>query len=340
MCLLEAQGLQESITARDEGVVKGGAGMTLAWSSCMLDRSPYVSGESRIRLHIVILLSAALALPAGALRADEKHNTLRTWKVKEYQDVPSNERRSLSLTPNTLDEETADGVVVSIPFVDIIGLAHSVRDRRPVREAKRKMHKDNYDPENIKEAVAEDPRVIIGVPFIPVMDAAEQLVLTPFQGIKSQWHFVYIHWGRDGEEHFETFHLSRKSAFSLLAELQRATGKHVETLEFSEKVDLRRTNRILLNFNESAWVGNTLLSPGRYTAMLIQRSENLGVLYFLPGEEMDSQQLSAKVAVKIMPLASDQLKVPVVDRDADYILHLRELRPRAMEVRLILDTPN
>ena len=74
--------------------------------------------------------------------------------------------------------------------------------------------------------------------------------------------------------------------------------------------------------------------------MLIQRSENPGVLYFLPGEEMDSQQLSAKVAVKIMPLASDQLKVPVVDRDADYILHLRELRPRTMEVRLILDTPN
>jgi hypothetical protein len=202
------------------------------------------------------------------------------------------------------------------------------------------MHKDNYDPENIKGAIAEDPRVIIGVPFIPVMDAVEQLALTPFQGIKSHWHFVYIHWERDGEEHFETFRLSRKSAFSLLAELQRATGKDVETLDFSEKVDLRHTNRILLNFNESAWIGNTLFSPGRYTVMLIQGSENLGVLYFLPGEEMDPQQLSTKIAVKILPLASDQLKAPVVDRDADYILHLRELRPRAMEVRLILDSPN
>lgn len=314
--------------------------MTLAWPSWMLDRSPYVRGESGIRLPIVILLCAAFALNAGALRADEKHNPIRTWKVKESQDVPSNERRSLSLTPNTLDEETADGVVVSIPFVDIIGLAHSVRDRRPVREAKRKMHKDNYDRENIKEAIAEDPRVIIGVPFIPVMDAAEQLVLAPFQGIKSHWHFVYIHWERDGEEHFETFRLSRKSAFSLLAELQRVTGKDVETLDFSEKVDPRHTNRILLNFNESAWVGNTLLSPGRYTVILIQHSANVGVLYFLAGEELDPQQLSARIGVKILPLAPDQPKIPVAERDAQYILRLRELRPRAMEVRLILDTPN
>jgi len=218
--------------------------------------------------------------------------------------------------------------------------SHSVRDRRPVREAKRKMHKDNYDPESIREAIAEDPRVIIAVPLIPVMDAAEQLVLSPFQGIKSQWHFVYIHWGRDGEEHFETFRLSRKSAFSLLAELQRSTGKDVETIDFSENADLRHANRILLNFNESAWVGNTLLPPGRYAVMLTQHPENLGVLYFLPDEEVGPQQLSAKIAVKILPLAPGQLKTPVVDRDADYILHLRELRPRAMEVRLIFDSPN
>jgi hypothetical protein len=313
--------------------------MTLSWSSYLVLCSPFVR-ENRIRLPILILLCVAPALPAGVLRADENHKPVRTWKLKESQDVPSNERRSLSLTPNTLDEETTDGVVESIPFADIIGLAHSVRDRRPVREAKRKMHKDNYDPENIKEAIAEDPRVIIGVPFIPVMDAAEQLALTPFQGIKSHWHFVYIHWERDGEEHFETFRLSRKSALSLLAELQRATGKDVETLDFSENVDLRHANRILLNFNESAWVGSTLLSPGRCTVMLIKRSENLGVLYFLPGEEMDPQQLSAKIAVKILPLEPGQLKIPVVDRDAEYILHLRELRPRTMEVRLILDSPN
>jgi len=74
--------------------------------------------------------------------------------------------------------------------------------------------------------------------------------------------------------------------------------------------------------------------------MLIQRPENLGVLYFLPGEEMDPQQLSAKIGVQILPLMPGQQKTPVVDRDADYILHLRELRPRAMEVRLILDSPN
>src|SRR6266568_1745560 len=236
--------------------------MTLACSSCMRRTCPPLMGGNRTQLPITILLCVAFALPAGVLRADENHKPVRRWKVKESQDVPSNERRSLLLTPNTLDEETADGVV------------------------------------------------------------------------------VYIHWERNGGEHFETFRLSRKSAFSLLAELQRATGKDVETLDFSEKVDLRPTNRILLNFNESAWVGNTLLSPGRYTVMLIQRSEKLGVLYFLPGEEMDPQQLSAKIAVKILPLASDQLKAPVVDRDADYVLHLQELRPRAMEVRLILDSPN
>jgi hypothetical protein len=114
----------------------------------------------------------------------------------------------------------------------------------------------------------------------------------------------------------------------------------VETLDFSENVDLRHANRILLNFNESARVGYALLSPGRYTVILIQHSDNLGVLYFLPGEELDAQQLSAKIGVKILPLVPGQLKTPVVDRDADYILHLRELRPRAMEVRLILDSPN
>ena len=313
--------------------------MTLACFSCMWGTCPPLMGGNRTQLPIAILLCVAFALPAGVLCADENHKPVLAWNVKESKDVPSNERRRLSLTLNTLDEETPDGVVESIPFADIIGLAHSVRDRRPVREAKRKMHKDNYDPENIREAIAEDPRVIIAVPLIPVMDAAEQLALTPFQGIKSHWHFVYIHWERDGEEHFETFRLSRKSAFSLLAELQRATGKDVETLDFSEKVDLRHTNRILLNFNESAWVGNTLLSPGRYTVMLIQRPENLGVLYFLPGEEMDPQQLSGKIGVKILPLVPGQQKTPVVDRDADYILHLRELRPRAMEVRLILDSP-
>jgi len=306
----------------------------------MLDRSPYVSGESGIRLPIAILLCVAIAPTAGVLRADENHNAVRRWKVKETQDVPSKERRSLSLTPHTLEEETTDGVGGSIPFADIIGLAYGVQDRRPVREAKRKIHKDNYDPENIKEAIAEDPRVIIAVPFIPVMDAAEQLVLTPFQGIKSHRHFVYIHWGRDGEEHFESFHLSQKNALSFLAEMQKATGKDWETLDFSEKVDPRHTNRILLNFNESAWVGNTLLSPGRYTVMLIQRSVNLGVLYFLAGEEMDPHKLSARIAVKILPLAPDQPKTPVVERDAQYTLRIRELRPRAQEVRLTLDAPN
>lgn len=314
--------------------------MTLAWSICMLCHSPYISGKSRIRLHMVILLCSSFALPAGVLRADEKHNPTRTWKVKESQDVRSSEKRSLSLTLNSLNEETADGPVGSIPLADIIGLVYSVQDLRPVRDAKRKMHKDNYDPENLRESLAEDPRVIIAVPFIPVMDAVEQLALTPFQDIKSHRHFVHIHWRRDGEEHFESYRLNRKNALSLLVELQKATGKDWETLDFSDKVDPGHTKRILLNFNESAWVGNTLLSPGRYTVMLMQHSENLGVLYFLAGQEMDPQQLSARIAVKILPLALDQPKVPVVERDAQNILRLRELRPRAKEVRLTLDSPN
>jgi hypothetical protein len=106
------------------------------------------------------------------------------------------------------------------------------------------------------------------------------------------------------------------------------------------QADPPHANRILLNFNESAWVGNTLLSPGRHTMVLIRRSDNLGVLYFLSGEEMESREISARVAAKISPIAPDQLKTSVVDRDAEVILRLLELRPRAMEVRLILDSPN
>jgi hypothetical protein len=74
--------------------------------------------------------------------------------------------------------------------------------------------------------------------------------------------------------------------------------------------------------------------------VLIRRSDNLGVLYFLSGEEMESREISARVAAKISPIAPDQLKTSVVDRDAEVILRLLELRPRAMEVRLILDSPN
>jgi len=96
--------------------------MTLSWSNYLVLRSHFVR-ESRIRLPILILLCVAPALLAGVVRADENHKPVRTWKMKESQDVPSKERRRLSLTPNTLDEETADGVVQSIPFVDIIGLA-------------------------------------------------------------------------------------------------------------------------------------------------------------------------------------------------------------------------
>jgi hypothetical protein len=209
--------------------------MIFEWPSSMRQHSHSVNGGIRTQLPIFLLLCMAFALSAAVLCADENHKPVQTWKVKESQDVPSKERRRLSLPPNTLDEETADGVVGSIPFADIIGVAHGVQDRRPVREAKRKMHKDNYDSENIKEAIAEDPRVIIAVPFIPVMDAAEQLALTPFQNIKSHWHFVYIHWERDGEEHFETFRLSRKSALSLLGELQRVTGKGCGDTRFLRK---------------------------------------------------------------------------------------------------------
>jgi hypothetical protein len=89
--------------------------MTLAWLSYLLGSSPFVR-ESRIRLPIVILLCVEIALPAGVLRAEENHNAVRRWKVKESQDVPSKERRSLSLTPRTLEKETTDGVGGSIPF--------------------------------------------------------------------------------------------------------------------------------------------------------------------------------------------------------------------------------
>lgn len=116
--------------------------------------------------------------------------------MKESQGVPSKERRRLSLTPNALDEETADGVVGSIPFTAIIGLVYSAQDTRPVLDAKRQMRKDNYDPENLREALTKDPGFIIAVRFIPVTDAVEQLALTPFRDIKSHRHCVQSHWRR------------------------------------------------------------------------------------------------------------------------------------------------
>lgn len=168
--------------------------MIFEWPSSMLQHS--VNGGSGTQLPIFLLLCMAFALSAAVWCADGNHKPVRTWKAEESQGVPSKERRRLSLTPNALDEETADGVVGSIPFTDLIGLVSSVQDTRPVLDAKTKMHKDSYDPENLREVSAEDPGVIIAVRFIPVMDAVEQLAPNPFQDIKSHRHFVRIHWRR------------------------------------------------------------------------------------------------------------------------------------------------
>jgi hypothetical protein len=164
----------------------------------------------------------------------------------------------------------------------------------------------------------------IAFPFIfagalPVALVGEG-VLAP---IKITDHFVSVYWLEDGAVKRAEFRATTGDAKSLLAELNRVTGREVEDLQ---QLSQERLKVIAKRFDASPIVENDRqvsvgwrkLAPGAYRLVVVTREKNLAEVYFFPanfhGGSFDANDVAAHAVVEF-----DRRKTSVENKAASSV---------------------
>ncbi|MCI0403983.1 MAG: hypothetical protein L0212_10740, partial [Acidobacteria bacterium] len=119
-----------------------------------------------------------------------------------------------------------------------------------------------------------------------------------FAALKTKKHFVNILWEDSGAKKEVVLKVGKGEYASLLAELQRVTGKEWRNLEMEakqaeEELNLEKKNKVGVQLDRSVQVGDKTLAAGLYQVVLLSRPENKGELYFFAGKEVNTKKIAA-----------------------------------------------
>jgi hypothetical protein len=121
---------------------------------------------------------------------------------------------------------------------------------------------------------------------LPVFWAGEG-ILTP---IKTTDHFVTMYWLEDGATKRAEFRASASDTQSLLAELNKVTGRKAEDLqELTERRQKSLREQFdgapIVGIDRPVSIGWHSLAPGSYRLFVVTRERNLAEVYFVPADK-------------------------------------------------------
>jgi len=139
--------------------------------------------------------------------------------------------------------------------------------------------------------------------FVPIWLAGEG-ILAP---IKTTDHFVSMYWLEDGAPKSAEFRASAGDTKSLLAELNKVTGREAEDLQGSSQERLkliaeRFDASPIVETDRQVNIGWRSLAPGAYRLVVVTRGKNLAEIYFSPanfhGGSFNANDVAANAVVE------------------------------------------
>jgi hypothetical protein len=156
--------------------------------------------------------------------------------------------------------------------------------------------------------------------------------------MKSHDYLVSVSWREGTAEEEVLFRVGPKDYTTLLAELEKATGKKwknmdTEWAKVRQEITSQQGSKTSIQLDRKVRVGKFDLKPGAYQVVLLEREAQRGELYFFPGEQVSIEHLSMATWVEIAPAAADAASAPVTFRKKDGITTLDEIHLPSLTVR-------
>jgi hypothetical protein len=237
----------------------------------------------------------------------------KSWKVGYIwgpaSNLPQDAPVTLTVNREWMTVRNSKAVLFSAPVQNL-----SATDSRTEVHKAAKGWEDFWDTAFDKYLQRGDGRVATAAPmgiagaFILAVAVPTALVgeavLAP---IKITDHFVSMYWLEDGTVKRAEFRASARDTKSLLAELNRVTGREVED---RQQLSQKRLKVIAKQFDASPIIENDRqvnvgwrkLAPGAYRLVVVTREKNLAEVYFFPanfqGGSFDANDVAAHAVVE------------------------------------------
>lgn len=282
--------------------------------------------------------------------ANSREGTGKSWRVRYISGPASGLAKdtliTLTLSRESMTVHNSKVVLFSAPVVNL----SAIDSRTEVRKAT-KGWEDFWDTAFDKYVQAGDGKVATAAPmgiagaFILAVALPTALVgegiLAP---IRTTDHFVSMYWLEDGTVRNAEFRASARDTKSLLAELNRVTGREAEDLQ---QLSQKRLKLIAKQFDASPIVENDRqvnvgwrkLAPGAYRLVVVTREKNLAEVYFFPanfqGGSFDANDVAAHAVVEFERRKALESKAasPVSYREQNGIVTFEEIETDELILR-------
>lgn len=156
--------------------------------------------------------------------------------------------------------------------------------------------------------------------------------------LKSHDYLLNVSWREGTAEEEILFRVGPKDYTTLLAELEKATGKKwknmdAEWAKVQQEITSQQGSKVSIQLDRKVRVGKFDLKPGSYQVVLLEREAPHGELYFFPGEQVNIEHLSMATSVETVPPAANAAGAPVTFKEKDGTTAFDEIHLPSVTVR-------
>ena len=226
---------------------------------------------------------------------DSRPENAKSWKVRYISGpapgLPKETPVTLTLNPKWITVHHSKKLAFSAPVLNL----DIVDSRTEVHRAAKGW--EEFWGASLDTLLQDEPTVAgnaakgIGAAFVlmgavPIALAGEG-ILAP---IKTTDHFVSIYWLEDGATKRAEFRASAGDTKSLLAELNKVTGRKAEDIqELAERRQKSLREQFdgapIVGIDRPVSIGWHSLAPGSYRLFVVTRERNLAEVYFVPADK-------------------------------------------------------
>ena len=128
--------------------------------------------------------------------------------------------------------------------------------------------------------------------------------------VKTRDYLVRVFWREGNAEEEVLLRVGQKDYTPLMSELEKATGKTWKNMEtewarVQQEITSRQDSKIAIQLERGVRVGDSVLKPGPYQMVLLEREKNQGEVFFFPGDQVNIEHLSAGTRVELGPAIPD-----------------------------------
>jgi hypothetical protein len=266
----------------------------------------------------------------------------KSWRVKYILgtalNVPKDTPVTLTVNREWMTVRDSKTILFSVPVANL-----SASDSRTEVRRATKGWEDFWD----RNCCGDNDGLAVLL-IAPIWLAGEG-ILAP---IRTTDHFVSMYWFEDGFVKTAEFRASAGDARSLVAELNRVTGKEVEDLQqLSQKTLKLIADQFeaspLVETDRQVNIGWRSLAPGAYRIVAVRRETNLAEVYFFPAKFQGGSFKAADVAAHAVvelerrktPLLESKTTPSVSYREQNGIVMLDQIETKELILRFTPPIP-